>query len=81
MSAKLFGRRLYAEAWERLGPGQEADQVTEPRPSRTVVAQLRGFPTRKPELRDTLRIEADYFERNRERMRHHLVHPSLNVTD
>ena len=29
-----------------------------------VVRNLRNFPTRKPELRDMLRIEADYFERN-----------------
>jgi hypothetical protein len=36
----------------------------------TVVAELRRFPTRKPELRDALRIEADYFERNRDRMRY-----------
>jgi len=36
----------------------------------TVVAELRDFPTRKPELRDALRIEADYFERNRDRMRY-----------
>jgi hypothetical protein len=35
-----------------------------------VVTELRNFPTRKPELRDLLRIEADYFERNRERMRY-----------
>jgi hypothetical protein len=32
----------------------------------TVVADLRVFPTRKPELRDILRTEAAYFERNRE---------------
>ena len=126
-TAELFGRRLYAEAWERgwnrakkkvvLGDGAEwiwniADQhfagalqivdVWHARehlwdvaaklfPSdekqrqswakklikqlnrgrgETVVAQLRNFPTRKPELRDLLRIEADYFERNRERMRY-----------
>jgi len=36
----------------------------------TVVEELRKFPTRKPELRDLLRIEADYFERNRQRMRY-----------
>jgi hypothetical protein len=36
----------------------------------TVVADLRAFPTRKPELRDILRTEADYFERNREHMRY-----------
>lgn len=35
-----------------------------------VVAELRNFPTRKPELRDLLRVEADYFERNRQRMRY-----------
>jgi hypothetical protein len=35
-----------------------------------VVTELRRFPTRKTEWRDILRIEADYFERNRERMRY-----------
>ncbi len=35
-----------------------------------VVADLRDFPTRKPELRKALRSEADYFERNRDRMRY-----------
>ena len=35
-----------------------------------VVEGLRKFPTRKPELRDLLRVEADYFERNRQRMRY-----------
>jgi hypothetical protein len=35
-----------------------------------VVTELRNFPTRKPEWRDILRIEADYFERNRGRMRY-----------
>ena len=35
-----------------------------------VVAELRDFPTRKPELRDAIRIKADYFERNRHRMRY-----------
>jgi len=39
-------------------------------PVETIVAQLRAFPTRKPELRDILHTEADYFERNRERMRY-----------
>jgi hypothetical protein len=36
----------------------------------TVVADLRAFPTCKPELRDILRTEADYFERDREPMRY-----------
>jgi len=36
----------------------------------TVVIDLRAFPTRKPALRDILRTEADYFERNQERMRY-----------
>ena len=36
----------------------------------TVVAAFRGYPTRKAELRDAFRIEADYFERNRHRMRY-----------
>lgn len=35
-----------------------------------VVKELRCFSTRKPQLRDELRIQADYFERNRNRMRY-----------
>jgi len=35
-----------------------------------VATELRGYSTRKTELRDALRIEADYFERNRNRMRY-----------
>lgn len=35
-----------------------------------VVTQLLGFKTRKTELRDMLRTEAEYFERNRQRMRY-----------
>jgi hypothetical protein len=35
-----------------------------------VMEQLRTFPTRKPELREILRTEAGYFERNKERMRY-----------
>ena len=126
-TAELFGRRLYAEAYERgwdrakkkvvLGDGAEwiwniADQhfagaiqivdiwharqhlwdvaarlfpsdekqrerwakklVRKLNQGRieTVVTQLRGFPTRQPELQNALRIEADYFERNRNRMRY-----------
>jgi hypothetical protein len=36
----------------------------------SIVAELRAFPTRKPGLRDALRIQADYFERNSHRMRY-----------
>ena len=35
---------------------------------KAVVTQLRSVPTRKPELRHILRTEADYFERNKQRM-------------
>ena len=35
-----------------------------------VVSELRSFPTRNAQLRDELRIQADYFERNRNRMRY-----------
>jgi hypothetical protein len=35
-----------------------------------MVAELRRFPTRQAELRDALGVEADYFERNRHRMRY-----------
>ena len=130
-TAELFGRRLYAEAFERgwdrakkkvvLGDGAEwiwniADQhfagaiqivdiwharqhvwdvaaklfpsdakqrerwakklVRKLNQGRidTVVAELRGFPTRQPELQNDLRIEADYFERNRHRMQYPKFH-------
>jgi hypothetical protein len=35
-----------------------------------VISELRSFPTHKAELRNALRIQADYFERNRNRMRY-----------
>ena len=35
-----------------------------------VFAEMRGFPARKTELRDMLGTEANYFGRNRERMRY-----------
>jgi len=35
-----------------------------------VICELRSFPTRQPELLDELRTQADYFERNRDRMRY-----------
>jgi len=35
-----------------------------------VVNDLRSLPTRKAELREQLRIQADYFERNQDRMRY-----------
>jgi hypothetical protein len=126
-TAELFGRRLYAEAFERgwdrakrkvvLGDGAEWiwnianqhfagatqivdvwhgcehlwDMATRLFPSdekqrkrwakkliqklnrgrvESVVSELRSFPTRKPDLRDALRIQADYFERNCNRMRY-----------
>jgi hypothetical protein len=126
-TAELFGRRLYAEAFERgwdrakkkvvLGDGAEwiwniADQhfagaiqivdiwharehlwdiAAKLFPSdekqrkrwatklirklnngrvENVVSELRSFPTHKAALREELRIQADYFERNRDRMRY-----------
>jgi hypothetical protein len=126
-TAELFGRRLYAEAFERgwdrakkkvvLGDGAEwiwniadqhfagaiqivdiwharehlwdiaaklfpSDQKQRKRWAtklirklnrgriENLVSELRSFPTRKPEVRDDLRIQADYFERNKDRMRY-----------
>lgn len=66
VAAKLFPsadleRKRWAKKWIRkLNAGKVE----------AVVTQLRQFPTRKKELRETLRIEAEYFERNRERMRY-----------
>ena len=36
----------------------------------TLVDTLRSIPSRNPEVREKLRVEADYFERNAERMRY-----------
>jgi hypothetical protein len=126
-TAELFGRRLYAEAFERgwdrarkkvvLGDGAEwiwniadqhfagAIQIVDVWHARehlwdlaaklfpsdekqrkrwakkliqklnrgkveNVVSELRSFPTRRAESRDELRIQADYFDRNRTRMRY-----------
>jgi hypothetical protein len=66
VAAKLFPsdgpeRKRWAKKWiRRLNAGKVE----------AVVTQLREFPTRKKELRETLRIEAEYFERNRQRMRY-----------
>jgi hypothetical protein len=66
MAAQLFpGDEKLRKSWakkliKKLNRGRVEALVTE----------LRNFPTRKPDLRDILRIEADYFERNRERMRY-----------
>jgi hypothetical protein len=66
LAAKLFpGDEKTRKRWakkliQKLNQGRTA----------TIVAELRAFPTRKPELRDALRIEADYFERNSHRMRY-----------
>jgi hypothetical protein len=35
-----------------------------------IIRELRSFPTRKAELREELRIQADYFDRNRDRMQY-----------
>jgi len=35
-----------------------------------LVSEMRLFPARKPELQDILRTEAEYFDRNKERMRY-----------
>jgi hypothetical protein len=66
LAAKLFpGDEKTRKRWakkliQKLNRGRTAN----------IIAELRAFPTRKPELRDALRIEADYFERNSHRMRY-----------
>jgi hypothetical protein len=66
LAAKLFAgdekprKRWAKKLIQKLNRGRTA----------SLVAELRSFPTRKPELRDALRIEADYFERNAQRMRY-----------
>lgn len=66
MAAKLFPsdekqRKHWAKKLiQKLNRGRVENVVDEPG----------SFPTRKAELRDALCIEADYFERNRNRMRY-----------
>jgi hypothetical protein len=66
VAAKLFPsddleRKRWAKKWIRkLNAGKVE----------AVVTQLLEFPTRKTELREKLRTEAEYFQRNRQRMRY-----------
>lgn len=66
VAAKLFPaddleRKRWAKKWTRkLNAGKVE----------AVVTQLLEFPTRKTELREMLRTEAQYFQRNRQRMRY-----------
>lgn len=66
VAAELFPsdekqRKRWARKWiQKLNRGQVEN----------VIRELRSFPTRHAELRDELRIQADYFERNRDRMRY-----------
>jgi hypothetical protein len=66
LSGKLFAadpkqrQRWTADLQNRLDQGQVED----------VVSTLRQFPANGPDLARTLDNEADYFERNRERMRY-----------
>jgi len=66
LAAKLFpGDEKQRKRWaknliQKLNRGR----------TEALIAELRGFPTRQPELLVALRIEADYFERNRHRMRY-----------
>ena len=55
-----FRKRWAKKLIQKLNRGRVAAVVTE----------LLNFPTRKPELRKMLRIEADYFARNQPRMRY-----------
>lgn len=66
LAAKLFP----SDEKQRLRWAKKLIQQLDRGRVERVVAELRDFPTRKPELRDLLRTEAGYFERNRERMRY-----------
>jgi hypothetical protein len=52
----------------------KADSETGPGLGRDRSCRTGAFPTRKPDLREMLRAEADYFERNRHRMRYPKSH-------
>ena len=65
LAGKLFAiekeRRRWAARWlSKLDAGK----------AETIVRQLRSFPAKNAETADILRVEADYFERNAERMRY-----------
>jgi hypothetical protein len=66
VAAKLFS----SDERERKRWAKRLTQKLNAGKVEAVVSQLRQFPTRKPELRETLRMEAEYFERNQQRMRY-----------
>jgi len=66
VAAKLFP----ADARERKRWAKRLTKKLNAGKLAAVVSQRRQFPTRKPELRETLRMEAAYFQRNQQRMRY-----------
>jgi hypothetical protein len=66
MAAKLFP----ADHPQRKKLDPKADSETGSGSGRDRSCRTGAFPTRKPDLREMLRAEADYFERNRHQMRY-----------
>ena len=66
VAAKLFS----SDEKQRRGWAKKLIKKMDRGRVETIVAVLRAFPTRQPEPRDILRTEADYFERNRERLQY-----------
>ncbi len=50
--------------------GRRSEKKAGCRENRSLVQQLRSFPAASAEAAELLRVEAEYFDRNRERMRY-----------
>jgi hypothetical protein len=65
LAAKLFTSEKETTRWaERMQASLDEGKIE------TIVRQLRSLPVPSPDLAESLRIEADYFERNADRMRY-----------
>lgn len=66
----IAGKLFPADAGQAKRWGAQVKEKLDDGKIETLVQQLRSFPAPNPEVAEMLRIEADYFERNAERMRY-----------
>jgi hypothetical protein len=66
----LAGKLFPTDECQRKRWGARMQKILDSGKIESLVKQLRAFPTTSSEIAELLRIDADYFERNRERMRY-----------
>jgi hypothetical protein len=67
---ELAGRLFPTDEHQRKRWGARMQKILDSGKIESLVKQLRAFPAASSEITELLRIDADYFERNRERMRY-----------